>query len=67
MDDGALRRLMRQGRKAGGRDTEGTVRHPVTGTPKGGRGPLSGVGFESMMFLPAMQSGKTRIPLGVVH
>jgi len=38
MDDGALRRLMRQGRKAGGRDTEGTVRHPVTGTPQGGTG-----------------------------
>ena len=38
MDDGALRRLMRQGRKAGGLDTEGTVRHPVTGTPQGGTG-----------------------------
>ena len=36
MDDGALRRVMRQWLQAGGRDTEGTGRHPVTGTPPGG-------------------------------
>ena len=38
MDDGALRRLMRQGLKAGVRDTDGQVLHPATGTPQGGAG-----------------------------
>ena len=36
LDDGALLRLSRQGLKAGGRDTDGQVLHPVTGTPPGG-------------------------------
>ena len=34
--DGALRRLIQQWRQAGGLDTDGQVRHPVTGTPPGG-------------------------------
>jgi RNA-directed DNA polymerase len=36
IEDGALRRLLRQWRKAGGLDTDGQVRPPVTGTPPGG-------------------------------
>ena len=36
MDDGALRRLMRQWLQAGGLDTDGQVLHPVTGPPPGG-------------------------------
>ena len=36
MDDGALLRLMQKWRKAGVLDTDGTVFHPVTGTPQGG-------------------------------
>jgi len=41
LEDGALRRLLRKGLKAGGLDTDGQVIHPVTGTPPGGvRSPL---------------------------
>jgi len=36
MDEGALRRLIRQWRTAGGRDTDGQGRHPGTGTRPGG-------------------------------
>jgi RNA-directed DNA polymerase len=36
IDDGALLRVMRKWVKAGGLDTDGTGRHPVTGTPHGG-------------------------------
>ncbi len=36
IDDGALLRLLRKWLKAGGLDTDGQVRHPVTGTPQGG-------------------------------
>jgi hypothetical protein len=36
MDNGALRRLIRKWLKAGVLDTDGTVLHPVTGTPQGG-------------------------------
>jgi len=36
IDDGARRRLRRKGLKAGGRDADGQVRHPVTGPPHGG-------------------------------
>jgi len=38
IEDGARLRLIRQWLKAGVRDTDGTVRHPVTGTPQGGTG-----------------------------
>lgn len=34
--DGALLRLIRKWLKAGVLDTDGTVLHPVTGTPQGG-------------------------------
>jgi group II intron reverse transcriptase/maturase len=37
-DAGALLRLSRKWRKAGGLDTDGQVLHPVTGTPQGGTG-----------------------------
>ena len=37
-DDGARLRLSRQWLKAGVLDTDGQVRHPVTGTPQGGTG-----------------------------
>jgi RNA-directed DNA polymerase len=36
IDDGALLRLIRKWLKAGVLDTDGTVLHPVTGTPQGG-------------------------------
>ena len=36
IDDGALLRLIRQWLKAGVLDTDGTVLHPLTGTPQGG-------------------------------
>jgi RNA-directed DNA polymerase len=36
IDDGALLRLIRKWLKAGVLDTDGTVRHPVTGAPQGG-------------------------------
>jgi RNA-directed DNA polymerase len=36
IDDGARLRLIRKGLKAGVLDTDGTVLHPVTGTPQGG-------------------------------
>jgi len=36
LEDGALRRLMRKGLKAGVLETDGQVIHPVTGTPQGG-------------------------------
>ena len=36
MDDGARLRLIRKWRKAGVLDPDGTVLHPVTGTPQGG-------------------------------
>jgi hypothetical protein len=36
IDDGALLRLIRKWLKAGVLDTDGTVLHPVTGTPHGG-------------------------------
>jgi RNA-directed DNA polymerase len=36
MEDGARRRLIQQGLKAGGLDTEGQGLHPATGTPPGG-------------------------------
>jgi RNA-directed DNA polymerase len=36
LEDGALRRLMRQGLKAGGLATAGQGIHPATGTPHGG-------------------------------
>ena len=36
IDDGAVLRLMRKWLKAGVLDTDGTVLHPVTGTPQGG-------------------------------
>ena len=36
IDDGALLQLIRKWLKAGGLDTDGTVLHPVTGTPQGG-------------------------------
>lgn len=36
IDDGARLRLIRKWLKAGGLDTDGTVLHPVTGTPQGG-------------------------------
>jgi RNA-directed DNA polymerase len=46
MDDGALRRLLRTWLQAGVLDTEGTVRHPVTGTPQGGTAsPVLAKGF----------------------
>ena len=35
IDDGALLRLLRKWLKAGVLDTDGTVLHPVTGTPQG--------------------------------
>jgi RNA-directed DNA polymerase len=38
LDDGARLRLLRQWLKAGVLDTDGTVLHPVTGTPQGGPG-----------------------------
>jgi RNA-directed DNA polymerase len=38
IDDGALLRLIRKWLKAGVLDTDGTVLHPVTGTPHGGTG-----------------------------
>ena len=37
IEDGALRRLMRKGLKAGVLDTDGTGRNPVTGPHKGAR------------------------------
>jgi RNA-directed DNA polymerase len=40
MEDRALRRLSKKWRKAGGLDTDGTVRHPATGRPQGGVGTL---------------------------
>jgi RNA-directed DNA polymerase len=36
MEDGAWRRRLRKGLPAGGLDTDGQGRHPVTGTPPGG-------------------------------
>jgi RNA-directed DNA polymerase len=36
IDDGALLRLIRKWLKAGVLDTDGQVRHQVTGTPQGG-------------------------------
>jgi retron-type reverse transcriptase len=36
IDDSALLRLIRKWLKAGVLDTNGTVLHPVTGTPQGG-------------------------------
>jgi RNA-directed DNA polymerase len=36
IDDGALLRLIQKWLKAGGRDPDGQVLHPVTGTPPGG-------------------------------
>ncbi len=36
MDDGALLRRIQPWLKAGVLDTDGTGRHPVTGTPQGG-------------------------------
>jgi RNA-directed DNA polymerase len=36
IDDGALLRWIRKWLKAGGRDTDGTILHPVPGTPPGG-------------------------------
>ena len=36
IDDRALRRLIKKWLKAGGLDTDGTVRHPATGSPHGG-------------------------------
>jgi RNA-directed DNA polymerase len=36
IEDGAFRRLIRQGLRAGVLDTDGHVLHPVTGTPHGG-------------------------------
>ena len=36
LDDRALLRLIKQWLKAGGLDTDGTVRHPATGSPQGG-------------------------------
>ena len=36
LDDRALLRLIKQWRKAGVLDTDGTVRHPATGSPQGG-------------------------------
>lgn len=38
IDDGARRRVLRKWLKAGVLDTDGTVLHPVTGTPQGGTG-----------------------------
>jgi RNA-directed DNA polymerase len=37
LEDGAFVRLIKKWLKAGGRDTEGQVLHPATGTPQGGR------------------------------
>ena len=38
IEDRALRRLIKKWLKAGVLDMDGTVRHPVTGTPPGGIG-----------------------------
>ncbi|MGH2609847.1 MAG: hypothetical protein ACRDHF_12280 [Tepidiformaceae bacterium] len=37
LDEGAVWRLIKKGLEAGGRDTDGPVLHPATGTPQGGR------------------------------
>jgi RNA-directed DNA polymerase len=37
LEEGAFVRLIKKWLKAGGRDTEGQVLHPATGTPQGGR------------------------------